>query len=119
MQLTLLSCTTAKDGECKKFWVNGHLAGACRSQTWSNDDRAKASPADLIDSLLANYKTPEELICENGPLKHLTKALVARALEAEMAEHLSRDKNELVCRQHPRERHANFEPQLVPRHQTH
>ena len=48
----------------------------------------KALPNDLIDSLLSNYKKPEDLIGENGLLKQLTKALVERALQAEMAEHL-------------------------------
>jgi putative transposase len=35
---------------------------------------------------LADYKKPEDLIGENGLLKQLTKRLVERALEAEMAE---------------------------------
>ena len=43
---------------------------------------------ELIDSLLADYKKPEDLIGENGLLKLLTKKLVERALQAEMAEHL-------------------------------
>ena len=43
---------------------------------------------ELIDSLLAGYKKPEDLIGENGLLKLLTKKLVERALEAEMADHL-------------------------------
>ena len=42
---------------------------------------------ELIDSLLADYKKPEDLIGENGLLKLLTKKLVERALQAEMAEH--------------------------------
>jgi len=42
----------------------------------------------LIDGLLADYKRPEDLIGENGLLKQLTKMLVERALDAEMAEHL-------------------------------
>lgn len=45
---------------------------------------AKALPTDLIDSLLSDYKKPEDLIGENGLLKQLTKALVERALAAEM-----------------------------------
>ena len=57
---------------------------------------AKALPLDLIDSLLSNYKKPEDLISENGLLKQLTKALVERALEAEMAEHLGHGKNGAV-----------------------
>lgn len=51
----------------------------------------KAVPKDLIDSLLADYKKPEDLIGENGLLKHLTKLLVERALDAEMSEHLGHD----------------------------
>jgi putative transposase len=43
-------------------------------------DSKKAVPKDLIDSLLADYKKPEDLIGENGLLKQLTKLLVERAL---------------------------------------
>ena len=56
----------------------------------------KALPNDLIDSLLANYKKPEDLIGENSLLKQLTKALIERALQAEMSDHLGHDKNEAV-----------------------
>ena len=49
---------------------------------------------ELIDRLLADYKKPDDLIGENGLLKQLTKRLVERALEAEMAEHLGHGKNE-------------------------
>lgn len=57
---------------------------------------SKPLPTDLIDGLLANYKKPEDLIGENGLLKQLTKALVERALEAEVTEHLGHDKYETV-----------------------
>jgi putative transposase len=96
---------------------------------------------ELIDSLLANYKKPEDLIGENGLLKQLTKKLVERALEAEMAHHLGHAKNETVANtggntrngrskktlkgdfgelpiEVPRDRHASFEPQIVTKHQT-
>ena len=101
----------------------------------------KALPIELIDSLLADYKKPEDLIGENGLLKQLTKALVERALHAEMAEHLGHGKNEPVENvtgntrngtsqktlqgdfgklpiDIPRDRHGNFEPQIIPKHQT-
>jgi len=42
----------------------------------------------LIDKLLADYKKPEDIIGENGLLKQLTKALLERAMQAEMTEHL-------------------------------
>ncbi len=101
----------------------------------------KALPIELIDSLLADYRKPEDLIGEHGLLKQLTKALVERALHAEMAEHLGHGKNEPVENvtgntrngtsqktlqgdfgklpiDIPRDRHGNFEPQLIPKHQT-
>ena len=101
----------------------------------------KALPTDLIDSLLSGYKKPEDLIGENGLLKQLTKALVERALAAEMAAHLGHAKNEAVTNpagnarngkssktlkgdfgelpiEIPRDRHGSFEPQLMPAHQT-
>ena len=101
----------------------------------------KPLPQDLIDQLLVNYKKPEDLIGEDGLLKHLTKALVERALAAEMAEHLGHGKNEAVENvtgntrngkskktlkgdfgelpiEIPRDRHGSFEPQLVAKHQT-
>jgi hypothetical protein len=40
---------------------------------------------ELLDSLLADYKKPEDLIGENGILKQLTKRLVEPALQVEMA----------------------------------
>ena len=45
-------------------------------------------PEELLSSLLASYKKPEDLIGENGLLKQLTKLLVEKALDAEMTEHL-------------------------------
>jgi putative transposase len=104
-------------------------------------DNKKAIPQELIDGLLANYKRPEDLIGEDGLLKQLTKALVERALQAEMAEHLGHGKNQPVENASgntrngksqktlkgdfgelpiaiPRDRHGSFEPQLIPKHQT-
>lgn len=40
---------------------------------------------EILDRLLADYKNPEDLTGENGVLRQLTKALMERALEAEMA----------------------------------
>ncbi|MHB8302763.1 MAG: IS256 family transposase, partial [Acidobacteriaceae bacterium] len=42
----------------------------------------------LIDKLLADYQKPEDLIGENGLLKQLTKAVIERALQAELTTHL-------------------------------
>lgn len=57
----------------------------------------KPFPNELIDALLADYKKPEDLIGQNGLLKQLTKALVERALQAELTEHLGHNKNQLVA----------------------
>ena len=57
----------------------------------------KSLPVDLIDALLADYKKPEDLIGQDGLLKQLTKALVERALQAEMTDHLGHGKNQLVA----------------------
>jgi len=101
----------------------------------------KSLPTDLIDNLLADYKKPEDLIGEHGLLKQLTKALVERALQAEIAEHLGHDKHETVTNptgnarngksrktlkgefgelpiEIPRDRESSFEPRIISKHQT-
>ena len=98
-------------------------------------------PEELLSDLLANYKKPEDLIGENGLLKQLTKLLVEKALDAELTEHLGHERHEAVANasgntrngkskktlkgefgelpiEVPRDRHGNFEPQLIPKHQT-
>jgi putative transposase len=98
-------------------------------------------PEELLSSLLANYKKPEDLIGENGLLKQLTKLLVEKALDTELTHHLGHDRHEAVANasgntrngkskktlkgefgelpiEVPRDRHGSFEPQLVPKHQT-
>jgi len=52
--------------------------------------------AELIDGLLSDYKNPEDILGENGILKQLTKAVVERALEAEMEHHLGHGRHEPV-----------------------
>lgn len=98
-------------------------------------------PEALLSSLLADYQKPEDLIGENGLLKQLTKLLVEKALDAEMAQHLGHAKHEPVANpagntrngksrktlkgdfgelpiEIPRDRHGTFEPLLIPKHQT-
>jgi len=98
-------------------------------------------PEELLASLLADYKKPEDLIGENGLLKQLTKRLVEAALQAELTEHLGHDRHETVANtsgntrngkskktlkgefgelpiEVPRDRLGSFEPQLIPKHQT-
>lgn len=101
----------------------------------------KPVPADVLDALLANYQKPEDLIGQNGILKQLTKALVERALQAELTQHLGHGKNQVVANESgntrngsskktlkgdfgelpleiPRDRVGTFEPQMVTKHQT-
>ena len=98
-------------------------------------------PDKLVAQLLGNYQKPEDLIGENGLLKQLTKLLVEKALDAEMAQHLGHNKHESVANatgntrngkskktlkgdfgelpiEIPRDRHSTFEPQIIPKHQT-
>jgi transposase-like protein len=42
--------------------------------------------------LLAEYKKPEDLLGPNGLLKRLTAALVEKALQTELTEHLGYEK---------------------------
>jgi len=95
---------------------------------------------DLIDSLLKDYKNPEDLIGENGLLKELTKRLLERAMAAEMTEHVGYEKHEAAGRNSgnsrngkssktikgefgtmpievPRERSGTFEPRIIGKHQ--
>src|SRR6478672_1389259 len=95
---------------------------------------------DLIDKLLAGYQKPEDLIGETGLLKQLTKALLERAMSAELTHHLGYEKHERAAEkegnarngssektletdqgemvvQVPRDRNATFEPQIVRKHQ--
>ena len=95
----------------------------------------------LIDQLLKDYKRPEEIIGENGLLKQLTKAVLERALEAEMSEHLGYEKHDATGHHQgnprngksrkilkgefgeleletPRDRQATFEPKIVGKRQT-
>ena len=50
-------------------------------------------PDELLDSLMKDYKNPEDLIGETGLLKQLTKQLLERAMTAEMTEHFGYEKN--------------------------
>ncbi|WP_278250754.1 transposase [Shewanella sp. 4t3-1-2LB] len=52
----------------------------------------------LIDQLLADYQSPEDLLGEQGILKQLTKKLAERALEAEMEQHLGYAKHDAASK---------------------
>ncbi len=96
---------------------------------------------DLLDRLLADYKKPDDLIGKSGLLKQLTKALLERALETELTDHLGHEKHAPVGNKNgnarngksaktikgefgklpievPRDRDATFEPIIIPKGQT-
>jgi len=100
-----------------------------------------AIPAELLDQLLANYTKPEDLTGEDGLFKQLKKALIERALGAELTEHLGYEKGDPAGRGSgnsrngassktllteegevaisvPRDRAGSFKPQLIPKGQT-
>src|SRR5439155_6988076 len=95
---------------------------------------------DLIDKLIEGYQKPEDLIGENGLLKQLTKALIERAMKAELTYQLGYEKHDPEGRgsgnsrngtsrkklkgdfgeieiEVPRDREGEFEPKIVPKHQ--
>jgi len=91
---------------------------------------------ELLDELLSDCQSPEEILGESGLLKQLTKRLVERALAGELNHHLkdadgndSRNSrnghsSKTIQSEHgelelaiPRDRQSTFEPVLVPKHQ--
>jgi putative transposase len=97
---------------------------------------------ELLDLLLSGYARPEDLTGENGLFKQLKRALIERALGAELSEHLGYEKGDPGGRGSgnsrngtsaktlltddgeveiavPRDRAGSFEPRLVAKGQTH
>src|ERR1700724_443062 len=96
---------------------------------------------ELLDQLLANYEKPEDLTGDDGLFKQLKKALIERALGAELSEHLGYEKGDPAGRGSgnsrngssaktvlsedgeieiavPRHSSGRFEPQLIAKGQT-
>jgi putative transposase len=96
---------------------------------------------ELLDELLKDYQKPEDVIGENGLLKQLTKALLERAMGAELTHHLGYEKSDPagyhsgnsrngttsktlkgdfgeIAIETPRDRNGSFEPQIIKKHQT-
>ena len=101
----------------------------------------KRIDSKLIDGLLVGYRKPEDIIGENGLLKQITKALLERAMQAEMAEHLGYEKHDPAGNnsgnsrngvtaktlkgefgefslETPRDRNGTFEPKIIGKGQT-
>ena len=49
----------------------------------------------IIDELLSDYKNPEDLLGDDGIFKQLKKALLERALNAELSDHLGYEKGDV------------------------
>jgi putative transposase len=96
---------------------------------------------DLIDQLLKDYKSPEDVLGENGLLKQLTKAVLERAMQAELSHHLGYEKHSVKGNNSgnsrngtskktlkgdfgnlpidvPRDRNSSFEPMIIPKGET-
>jgi len=101
------------------------------------EDRTKLETA--LDELLAG-KSTEEIVGPNGLLKQLTKALVERAMNAEMSHHLGYEKHAAGGRgsgnnrngksrkkiqgdfgsveiEVPRDRNGSYDPKIIPKHE--
>lgn len=96
---------------------------------------------EILDELIKDYKNPEDLLGENGLLKQLTKALLERAMNAELTHELGFERNDksslkengnrrngtsakTVKSKHgeieldiPRDRQSDFEPIIIRKHQ--
>lgn len=96
-------------------------------------------PKELLDEVMKHYNGPDDFVGPEGLLKELTAALVNRAMEAELSNHLGYESGEtppsdqenrrngtsrkqirtdqgLVDIEVPRDRNGSFEPQIVPKH---
>jgi len=96
---------------------------------------------ELIDELLKDYQKPEDIIGENGLLKRFVKAVLERAMNAELTHHLGYEKHDPTGYKSgnsrngassktikgdfgeleievARDRAGTFEPQILPKHQT-
>lgn len=95
---------------------------------------------EILDELIKGYKNPEDLLGEDGLLKQLTKALLERAMAAELTHELGYEKHDKaekptnnrrngsstkgISSKHgemqiavPRDRAGEFEPQIIKKHQ--
>src|SRR4051794_17635843 len=104
------------------------------------DDLRRRLPDDVVDELLAGARTEEEIVGPGGLLSQLTKRLVERALEVELADHVGYEPHQeppggtgntrngstpkTLVTEHgpvdintPRDREGSFEPKIVRKRQ--
>jgi len=58
------------------------------SSEMARKKKEPAIPAELLDQLLKDYEKPADLLGKDGILDQLKKAVMERALGAELTEHL-------------------------------
>ncbi len=103
--------------------------------------KVKTFDPELINELIKNCRSKEDIFGENGLIKSLVKSVVERALESELTDHLGYDKYDPAGKnsgnsrngaakktlkgEHgeveidvPRDRAGSFEPELIQKHQT-
>lgn len=101
----------------------------------------------LIEELLSSYKNPADLLGPTGLLSELKRRLIDKVLDSELTTHLGYEKNQKATKEEkaargenarnghsektlrsdagkitvkvPRDRHGEFEPTFVPKHQRH
>lgn len=104
----------------------------------TNERKIPEEANALLDKLLKEYQTPEEILGENGLVQQLTQAVIERALAGELTHHLGYEKHDPKGRNSgnsrngtskktvksasgeltlevPRDRNGTFEPILVPK----
>ena len=95
---------------------------------------------EVLDELLREYKGPDDFYGPDGLIKQLSKALIERAMQAELTEQIGYEKNEFGEKgtenrrngkstktlrtdqgpmeiEVPRDREGEFEPAIIPKHQ--
>jgi len=96
---------------------------------------------EILEELLKDYKNPEDLIGKDGLLEELTKRLLEKAMDSELTHHLGCEKYSSARKKSgnsrngksskkikgdfgeipievPRDRNGDFNPQIIPKHQT-
>jgi putative transposase len=102
---------------------------------------AQAIRDELIEELLQGYRSPQDLLGEDGLFRELKRRLLERALGAELSEHLGYERGDPAGRGSgnsrngyssktvlsedgaveiavPRDRNSSFEPQIIAKGQT-
>jgi putative transposase len=114
----------------------------CENPGVGRSTRSKTRRDELLDELLREYGGSAGVTGPDGLLKELTRAVVNRAMGAELSHHLGYEEGEQppdgqsnrrngrtpktvrtgqgpVEIEVPRDREGSFEPQLIPKHQRH